>query len=70
MLYPLDKHFVYVYNVHMKRMDFYLTEQQVAALQALSKETGLCVSELIRRAIDYWLEQKEENCSVKQEGEK
>ncbi len=65
MLYLLDKHFAYTYNVHMKRMNFYLTEQQITALQILSKETGLCMSELIRRAIDYWLEQEKGRDSVK-----
>ncbi len=67
MLYPLDKVLIYMYNVYMKRIDLYLTEQQIAALQELSRKTGLSVAELIRRAIDYWLERKGGNHSVKHE---
>ncbi len=70
MLYPLDKVLIGVYSVSMKRVNYHLTEQEITALQALSKKTGLHVAELIRRAIDYWLEQKEENRSTKhKEGE-
>ena len=39
----------------MKRINLYLTEKQIAKLKALSKKTGLCFSELIRRAIDSFL---------------
>ena len=67
MLYPLDKVLVYMYNICMKRIDLYLTKQQLTVLRELSRKTGLCVAELIRRAIDYWLEQTEENRSVKHE---
>jgi len=40
----------------MKRVAFHLTEQQIKKLQKVSKETGLKVAELIRRAIDKFLE--------------
>jgi len=40
----------------MKRYNFYLPEQQMEKLQELSKQTGLSVSELIRRAIDKLLD--------------
>ena len=36
----------------MKRYNFYLPEQQVDSLRNVSKQTGLSVSELLRRAID------------------
>lgn len=39
----------------MQRMDFYLTESQIIELKKLSEETGLSVSELIRRAVDRYL---------------
>jgi hypothetical protein len=39
----------------MRKLNFYLPEQVVAALQALSDKTGLTVSEHIRRAIDAYL---------------
>ena len=42
----------------MKRTHIYLTEPSVAKLQELSKKTGLSVAELIRRAIDDFLNQK------------
>jgi Ribbon-helix-helix protein, copG family len=43
----------------MKRVNIYLTEQQIAALQQLSLETGLKVAELVRRLIDNALEARE-----------
>lgn len=42
----------------MVRVNFFLSEQQVAALKALAKRTGLTVSELIRRAVDAYLKEK------------
>jgi predicted DNA-binding protein len=39
----------------MRKLNFYLPEQVMAALQALSDKTGLTVSEHIRRAIDAYL---------------
>jgi predicted DNA-binding protein len=38
-----------------KRLNFYLTDIQVKRLQAMSKNSGLSASEILRRAIDeYW----------------
>jgi len=42
----------------MKRIDTYITLQQIAELKALAKKTGLKVAELIRRAIDEYLEKR------------
>jgi hypothetical protein len=39
----------------MKKRTFSLAEKQIAALQRLSKETGLVISEHVRRAIDAYL---------------
>ena len=36
----------------MERKQIYITKQQIDRLKKLSKETGLSVSELIRRSID------------------
>lgn len=43
----------------MKKFNHYLAERQIQKLNALSRHTGLSVSELLRRAIDEGL--KEEN---------
>ena len=40
----------------MKRIDLYLTEPQIEAFKKLSKKLGLSVAELIRRAIDAFLD--------------
>lgn len=39
----------------MQRVNYHLTDGQVAALKAMSERTGLTVAELIRRAIDAYL---------------
>jgi len=39
----------------MRRRMHHLTEKQIESLEKLSKETGLSVAELIRRAIDDYL---------------
>jgi len=45
----------------MKQVSIYLSDPQVAALKALSEETGLAYAELIRRAVDQYLKaQKKE----------
>ena len=36
----------------MKRVNYHLTELQIAVLKKLSEETGISVAELIRRFID------------------
>jgi len=40
----------------MKRINSYYTDQQVAALQAIADATGHTVSELLRRAVDMYLQ--------------
>jgi len=42
----------------MKRMNFFLPDSYIAKLRAMSAETGLPVSELIRRAIDEFLKKQ------------
>lgn len=44
----------------MKRVSMFLTEQQIAALQALAAETGLKIAELVRRLLDQGLEARRE----------
>jgi hypothetical protein len=44
----------------MPRVGLYLTEPQVKKLKDISNKTGLAVSDLIRRALDDWLEKFEE----------
>jgi len=39
----------------MIRVNYHLTESQIKKLKELSKQTGLKVAELIRRAIDEFL---------------
>jgi len=41
----------------MKLCNFYITQKQYDNFKKLSEETGLCYSELIRRALDLFLEQ-------------
>lgn len=41
-----------VYIIIMKRVNYHLTEKQIKTLREISKDTGLSVAELIRRAID------------------
>lgn len=42
----------------MKRIQVYYTDQQLEALNRLAKDTGLTVSELLRRALDAYLAQQ------------
>lgn len=44
---------------YMKLKNFYLAEPQIKALQKHSKETGISASEIVRRALDKYLEEKE-----------
>ena len=43
----------------MKLKNFYLAEPQIKALKKHSKETGISASEIVRRALDKYLEEKE-----------
>ena len=59
-----------MYKVHtMKRVDYHLTEEEITRLQTFSNKTGLSVAEVIRRAVDDYLDRKERR-NVKKEGEK
>ena len=40
----------------MKKINSYFTEKQLEDLRKLSAETGLTVAELLRRAVDFYLE--------------
>jgi hypothetical protein len=39
----------------MRRVNWTITEQQHHALKKLSQETGLAISELVRRALDKYI---------------
>ena len=58
-----------MYNIQtMKRVNYHLTEAEITRLQALSNKTGLSVAEIIRRAIDEYLDRKERK-NMEKEGE-
>ena len=40
----------------MKRINHHLTEKQIKKLKALSKKSGLSASEILRRALDEYLD--------------
>jgi Arc/MetJ-type ribon-helix-helix transcriptional regulator len=42
----------------MKRVNYHLPEQVIAKLKEEAERTGLSISEIIRRAIDAYLERK------------
>ena len=42
-----------------KRMNFYLSDQEIEKLKKLSQRTGLAASEIVRRAIDEYFKQAE-----------
>jgi len=56
----------------MKRVNFHLTGQQMEKLRAQSGDTGLTVAELIRRAVDEFLEnvhgKEADVCRVREKG--
>jgi metal-responsive CopG/Arc/MetJ family transcriptional regulator len=43
----------------MTRTNIYLTEMQMKKFKAISKKAGYPVAEIIRRALDEWLEKYE-----------
>ena len=53
----------------MKRVNYHLTEEEIRRLQVLSINTGLSVAEIIRRAVDEYLDRKERK-NLKKEGKK
>jgi len=42
----------------LKRTNIFLSEQQIARLGAISEQEGLSVAEIIRRAVDAWLDSR------------
>lgn len=40
----------------MKRINYHLTENQIEALKKIKRETGLSLAEIVRRALDNFLE--------------
>lgn len=44
----------------MERFDLYLTDIQIKKLKKISSKMGYSVAEIIRRALDEWLEKYEE----------
>lgn len=57
---PLDLSPYPMYNGCMIRTNVYLTRPEHEALQARSERSGLSVAEIIRRAIDQYLERETE----------
>lgn len=57
----------YAYTREMKKYNLYLTEPQIESLTQISEQKGLSVSEVIRRALDAYLEEEEEKASKKME---
>lgn len=55
---PIGIYYTYIWR--MKKYNLYLSEQQINSLNLLSEEKGLSVSEIIRRALDEFIE-KESN---------
>ena len=51
----------------MKRTALFLKEAQLKKLQALSEKTGAPVAELIRRAIDKYLQERAKGIEVKRD---
>lgn len=45
----------------MKRKDMYFTDQQVEKLNLIETETGIKFSELVRRAVDEYLDGRKTN---------
>jgi Ribbon-helix-helix domain len=56
-----------MYTLPMKRINLFISDQQLEALMTLQKRLGLTLSELIRRAIDLLL--RHEDVSRKKESE-
>ena len=52
---PFDGERLRPYNQAMRRVNWTITEGQHRALKRLSQQTGLSISELVRRAIDKYI---------------
>lgn len=48
------------YNICMKRVNYYLADKQYQALNSLATEKSVSVSELLRRAVDLYLQVENE----------
>ena len=42
----------------MKKVNFTLTEQLIEKLTKIKKETGMTASEIVRRALDEWIQSR------------
>ena len=51
----------------MKRVNYHLTDAEIIRLQDFSTKTGLAVAEIIRRAVDEYLDRQERK-NLKEEG--
>ena len=40
---------------NMKRLNFFLSDKQIVALTSIAEQTGISLSEVIRRAIDQFI---------------
>lgn len=49
----------------MKRTSLFLSEKQLSQLRALAQETGLPIAELVRRALDEYIERQKAKGSQK-----
>jgi predicted DNA-binding protein len=47
----------------MKRFDLFLSKVQLKRIKAISKKKGRSIAELIRQAIDEWLDKEEKKGS-------
>jgi hypothetical protein len=54
----LDFNNLYSYTIRMRIFQIYLTDPQIVALKKLSKKLDLSVAEIVRRAIDTFLEKQ------------
>ena len=54
----------------MKRVNYHLTEEEIDRLQSLSGKTGLTVAEIIRRAVDEYLDKRKVPTTLQENLEK
>jgi predicted DNA-binding protein len=56
--------------LHMKRTNIHLAFAQIIKLHSYSKETGLTVAEIVRRAIDEFLEKEWPSLRISEKAER
>jgi len=61
----VDKYRQHTYIEIMKLYTLYLTEPQLETLKAMARKSGGNVSEIIRRAVDEYVERKREQRKAK-----